>query len=104
MSFVAYIDDKRIYPFSMTATLPPMDNSAHNIPAFLRIVTRGRADEVRSDIGSLELFSVSLWENSCETCLRLDSEVVTDSTHLVKNCVRIGQGVITMIICSSKII
>ena len=60
MSVLAYIDDMKIYTFSMTAVLPPMDKNTDNIPAFLRIVTRGRANEVRSDISNLELFSVSI--------------------------------------------
>ena len=69
----AYIDDMKIYTFSMSAALPAIDGSNENIPAFLRIVTRGRAFEVRSDISNLELFSVSTSGDCvcylCQQCL-----------------------------------
>ena len=44
----------------MGMALPPLGDESHTIPAFTRIVTRGTVSEVRSDISSLELFSVSL--------------------------------------------
>ncbi|XP_067935903.1 uncharacterized protein [Watersipora subatra] len=53
----AYVDDMKIYPFSMALTLPAMDQSTPDMPAFIRIITRGTASEIRSDISSLELFS-----------------------------------------------
>ena len=63
MAIVAFIEDKKVYPFSLGVALPPMDGQEKGkIPVFARIVTRGVASEIRSDISSLELFAVS-WQH-----------------------------------------
>ena len=69
------------------------DTSSDSLPAFVRIVTRGAVADLRSDVSSLELFSVSLFpflfipmQNNCFGGI-LESACL--SVHLVATCAQI---------------
>ncbi|KAF6040579.1 hypothetical protein EB796_001119 [Bugula neritina] len=60
-----FLDDKKLYSFTMAMALPPLADTAKGmfytpsnaIPAFTRIISRGRLSELRSDISALEMFT-----------------------------------------------
>lgn len=57
----AYIDDLKKYSFSLGGGFPAMSSEAKagRIPAFIRVITRGVATEIRTDISALELFTAT---------------------------------------------
>ncbi|KAK6175378.1 hypothetical protein SNE40_013854 [Patella caerulea] len=55
----AFIDDMDKLAISMGIGCPSLDHNAKQMPAVARIVTRGAVADVRSDMSSLELFSVT---------------------------------------------
>ncbi|XP_050411871.1 uncharacterized protein LOC126826813 [Patella vulgata] len=55
----AFIDDMDKLAISMGIGCPSLDHNAKQMPAVARIVTRGAVADVRTDMSSLELFSVT---------------------------------------------
>lgn len=54
----AFIDDMQKLCYSSGFALPSMDNdNKGKLPAYVRAITRGAVEEIRSDISSLELFT-----------------------------------------------